>query len=261
MPTACFFGTGAPRRLREPRDGRTLSLLLPGGAISPSLASKSVAGGVPKQPPSSACSHAAALGRCRPFSRSAPPPSHFVGRPSCPSQPHVRLPPASLGFTWPALATLMATCLASAISSRTRLKSHLSPAACPEGPCRWICGFRPPLCTGTAVTDCKKVRGKKNKYRFLKLFWLGGKLWPSASFTYGAPCLLRGGQVERSQSVSQHSICGQEMQVLEEWWKLPSIRPLLVLPTIIRKVIHDPANWYRGEPAQLLLLSRTFTPA
>ena len=40
----------------------------------------------------------------------------------------------------------VATCLASAISSRTRLKSHLSPAACPEGPCRWICGFRPPPC-------------------------------------------------------------------------------------------------------------------
>ena len=114
--------------------GRTLSFSLPGSAISLSLASKAVAGGVPKRPPSSACSHAAAFGRCRPLlAQRAPPPSHFVGRPSCPSQPHARLPPASLGFPWPAPA----------ISSRTLLKSHLSPAACPEGPSRWISGLRP----------------------------------------------------------------------------------------------------------------------
>ena len=181
---APLTSTGAPHRLRgalqgqpsrlpvEPRSGRTLSLLLPGGAISLSLASKSVAGGVPKRPPSSACSHAAALGRCQPFlALRAPPPSHFVGRPSCPSQLHVRLPPAYLGFPWPALAMLMATCLSSAISSRTLLKSHLSPAACPEGPSRWICGLRPLRVAHTArelsalgpVTVCKKVREKKKQ--------------------------------------------------------------------------------------------------
>ena len=106
----------------------------------------------------------------------APPPSHFAGRPSCPSQPHVPLPPASLTFPWPVLAMLMATCpssASSAISSRIRLRSLLSTAACLDGPCRWICGFRPPpccshrpraICSGTAVVVCKKVRGKKEEF-------------------------------------------------------------------------------------------------
>ena len=61
---------GQPSRLPvEPRSGRTLSLLLRGGAISLSLASKSVAGGVPKQPPSPARTLPRS-GGAGPFSRS-----------------------------------------------------------------------------------------------------------------------------------------------------------------------------------------------
>ena len=84
---------GQPSRLPvEPRSACTLSSLLPGAAIPPSLASKVVAGGVPKQPLSSACWCAAALGRGRPLlAQRAPPPSDFAGRPFCPAQPHVPL--------------------------------------------------------------------------------------------------------------------------------------------------------------------------
>ena len=81
------------------------------------------------------------LARCR--ARVVPDPSRaactsFAGRPS---QPHVPLPPASLAFPWPELAMLMATCPSSAISSRTRPRSLLSPAACPDGPCWGFVGF------------------------------------------------------------------------------------------------------------------------
>ena len=87
------------RLLVVPRSGRTLSSLPPGVAISQSLASKSVAGGAPKHPPSYASSRAAALALCQPFLvQPAPPPSHFAGRPCCPSQLPVPLLPACSAF-------------------------------------------------------------------------------------------------------------------------------------------------------------------
>ena len=121
----------ASRSAVVPRSGRTLSSLPPGATISLAWASKPTAGGAPKQPPSSAC------------------PSHFAGRPSCPSLPHVALQPACSAFPWPVLAMLMATCPSSAICSRTRLTSFLSPATCPDGP--WTCGFQSPSWTIEAV--------------------------------------------------------------------------------------------------------------
>ena len=118
-----------------PRSGRTMSSLPPGDAISQSLASKSVASGAAKHPLSYASSRAAALALCQRLLVQPAPPSHFVGRPCCPSQPPVPLLPACSASLWPARAMLMGTCLSGATCLRTRLKSLLSPAACPNGPC------------------------------------------------------------------------------------------------------------------------------